>query len=101
MLGACGGTQVIGPYEVKQQFNACATFEESSNFMQLRKALHALLLAKLGPAKAASSFTGARARALSKRETRLLRLRARTQPVHPNIRPMQPTLSRIQWRGPP
>jgi hypothetical protein len=51
--------QGIGPYEVKQQFNARAEFAESSSFMRLRKALHALLLAKLGPDKAATAFTGA------------------------------------------
>ena len=73
-----GGTQVIGPYEVKQQFNACADFEESSNFMRLRKALHSLLLAKLGPTKAASSFTGACALSLSLRgKTRLASTRLR------------------------
>jgi hypothetical protein len=88
---------VIGPYEVKQQFNACATFDESSNFMRLRKALHALLLAKLGPAKAASSFTGACVRTLSPREARLAsRVSVHRPNSGQNIRLTQPSLSRTQ-----
>lgn len=50
--------QVIPPFNVTQQFNAKADFEDSSNFMKLRKAFHKLLLDKLGSEVASKTFTG-------------------------------------------
>mmetsp|Transcript_25805 Transcript_25805/g.48979 ORF Transcript_25805/g.48979 Transcript_25805/m.48979 type:complete len:227 (-) Transcript_25805:250-930(-) len=50
--------EVIPPFNVTQQFNAKADFEDSSNFMKLRKAFHKLLLDKLGSEVASKTFTG-------------------------------------------
>ena len=57
----CGrlGCQVIGPFNVRQQFDAKAEFEGSSNFMLLRKAIQKLLMDKVGPENANKTFVGA------------------------------------------
>ena len=50
---------MIGPYEVKQQFNAKADLAHNSNYGLLRRAFQKLLLEKLGNSRAESTFTGA------------------------------------------
>mmetsp|Transcript_12044 Transcript_12044/g.20367 ORF Transcript_12044/g.20367 Transcript_12044/m.20367 type:complete len:227 (-) Transcript_12044:24-704(-) len=49
--------EVIGPYEVKQQFNAKADLAHDSNYGILRRAFQKLLLEKLGHSRAESTFT--------------------------------------------
>ena len=50
--------QVIGPFEVNQQFHAKSDFKCNSNFTLLRQGFQKLLLEKLGDARAASTFPG-------------------------------------------
>mmetsp|Transcript_35987 Transcript_35987/g.49963 ORF Transcript_35987/g.49963 Transcript_35987/m.49963 type:complete len:224 (+) Transcript_35987:76-747(+) len=50
--------EVIGPFEVKQQFNAKPDFEDSSLFVTLRSAFQELLLHKIGDHRVDQIFTG-------------------------------------------